>query len=85
MRPHDLMEHLKKTFGIKLKPKELGALVSYFDKDGDGDVSGAEFLLSFTKLGAVWRNREREKRDKIVQRKRDMGLLLPKIADHLGR
>jgi len=42
LRPYQLKITLQKCFGLALSKKELGALVSYFDQDGDGDVSGGE-------------------------------------------
>lgn len=38
-------------FNVKLSPKELGAVMSHFDKDGSGEIDCAEFLLEFFKLG----------------------------------
>ena len=85
LRPHQLKISLNKCFGMTLTRKELGALVAYFDKDGDGDVSGAEFLVSFKKLGGIQRRIERERRDEIVKKKREKGLLLPLVPSSLGR
>ncbi|CAM9103488.1 unnamed protein product, partial [Ectocarpus fasciculatus] len=44
-------ELLRRTFNLKLQPKELGALVQHFDKDGKGTVDCNEFLNVFFKLG----------------------------------
>lgn len=38
-------------FNVKLDSRELGAVMSHFDKDGSGEVDCAEFLLEFFKLG----------------------------------
>ena len=85
LRPHQLKITIAKCFGLNLTAKELGALVTYFDKDGDGDVSGAEFLISFTKLGSIQQRLERKKRDAVIKRQRASGLLLPLVPTSLGR
>jgi hypothetical protein len=43
-------ELLKRIFNLTLKPKELGALICEFDKDGSG-VDSKEFTRVFLKLG----------------------------------
>jgi hypothetical protein len=47
---------LRRQFGLKLSPRELGCLVRYFDDDGDGYVDGAEFLSEFFRMatGAIF-------------------------------
>lgn len=40
-------------FNVKLDSRELGAVMSHFDKDGSGEVDCTEFLLEFFKLGTV--------------------------------
>lgn len=45
------------VFGLKLSPSELGAVMQEFDKDGDGTVNCAEFLLTFFRIGFEGRNR----------------------------
>lgn len=45
------------VFGLKLSPRELGAVMQEFDKDGDGTVNCAEFLLTFFRIGFEGRNR----------------------------
>ncbi len=49
--PGMFKELLRRTFNLKLLPKELGALVQHFDKDGAGTVDCSEFLNVFFKLG----------------------------------
>ncbi len=85
LRPAGMKEQLVKSFGMKTTRKELGALMHHFDKDGDGEVSGAEFMVTFSKLGMMARENERRKRDKAVQLKRDRGFLLPLVEANLGR
>ena len=53
MTPAVFKEQLKRVFNIRLSPQELGALMHYFDKDGDGTVQCSEFLIQFFKKGAV--------------------------------
>lgn len=45
------------VFGLKLTPSELGAAMKEFDRDGDGTVNCAEFLLTFFRIGFEGRNR----------------------------
>ena len=56
MPPHVFKEQLKRVFNIKLTAPELGAVMKHFDKDGDGTVDCAEFLISFFKRGFETRN-----------------------------
>ena len=51
MAPHVFKEQLRRVFNVHLSPKELGAIMDHFDKDGSGEVDCAEFLLEFFKLG----------------------------------
>ena len=63
--PAIFKEMLKRTFNLKLSPPELGALISVFDKDGDGNIDTAEFLLTFFKHGFAARGQElMEQREK---------------------
>ena len=39
-----------RTFGVHLSTRELGALISYFDRDGDGMVDSTEFVTWFFNL-----------------------------------
>ena len=59
MLPHVFKEQLKRVFNIRLSPPELGALMSYFDKDGDGCVNCAEFLIQFFRTGFEQRSKTR--------------------------
>ncbi|CAM9515707.1 unnamed protein product [Ectocarpus fasciculatus] len=62
MPPHVFKEQLKRVFGLKLSPGELGAMMQEFDKDGDGTVNCAEFLLTFFRVGFESRNRALQRR-----------------------
>ncbi|CAM9970530.1 unnamed protein product, partial [Laminaria digitata] len=62
MPPHVFKEQLKRVFGLKLSPGELGATMKEFDKDGDGTVNCAEFLLTFFRVGFDTRNKALHRR-----------------------
>jgi len=68
MTPYVFKDMIFRTFGIKLTPKELGALMKHFDKDGDGTVDCSEFLNSFFRLGfekrSQWHQEQLEKQRK---------------------
>jgi Ca2+-binding EF-hand superfamily protein len=85
LRPAALKEQLLKSFGMKVNKKELGAIISVFDNDGDGEVSGAEFMTTFGKLGMIARMKERKKVQEAVERRRERGLLQPLTHQQLGR
>ena len=61
LNPAQFKEQLKRVFNLKLTRKELGALMSHFDKDGDKTVSCQEFLVAFFRLGFKERAIERRK------------------------
>ena len=85
LRPAALKEQLFKSFHMKVTKAELGALIDQFDSDGDGDVSGAEFMVTFSKLGQIARRNEKKKREQIMNRKLQSGLVLPLLKPSLGR
>ena len=62
LTPGHFREMLKRTFGIKLSPGELGAAVKFFDSDGDGTVDSSEFLKHFFKLQRTERSTTRRNR-----------------------
>jgi len=45
--PIPFYDALKRTFQIRLKPKELGAIVRHFDKQNLGVVDCTDFVHSF--------------------------------------
>lgn len=57
LNPTEFREQLRRNFFINLSDAELGALVYYFDRDGDGKVNSTEFVNEFFKMG----KRERRK------------------------
>ena len=85
LRPAGLKEQLLKSFNMKATKRELGALISHFDGDGDGDVSGSEFMTTFNKLGALARGRERKRVEEARERRVGRGMLVPLEHEHLGR
>lgn len=59
MPPLVFKEQLKRVFNIVLTPRELGALMAYFDKEDTGVINCAEFLIQFFRTGLEERNRLR--------------------------
>jgi Ca2+-binding EF-hand superfamily protein len=77
MEPHVFKEQLKRVFNIHLTPPELGALMSYFDKNRDGKISCSEFLIQFTKVGFEERSRRRQywaayENKKLMKKKKEL-------------
>jgi hypothetical protein len=60
MTPAVLSEQLKRTFNIKFTKQELGSIVAFFDKDGDGTVDCGEFLTEFFMLGREAKRKKHE-------------------------
>jgi len=56
LSPVFFKEQLKRTFDLKVSPKELGALIAFFDLNGDGDISCNEFLVQFFRWGFKVKN-----------------------------
>lgn len=71
MEPSAFGEQLRRTFGIHLPPVELAATIHHFDKDGNGMVDGAEFLMAFFRLGKD-KQREMKKKNEQEQANRIM-------------
>jgi Ca2+-binding EF-hand superfamily protein len=51
LNPTQFKELLKRNFDINVTPGELGAAIAMFDDNGDGEVSCAEFMSTFFKIG----------------------------------
>ena len=51
LEPYSFRQQLEKVFHLKLSDAELGALVTLFDKNGDGLISHKEFFHDFFQLG----------------------------------
>lgn len=76
-KPHEFKEQLKRVFNITVTPKELGALITYFDKSNSRNIDCAEFLIEFVRIGAEERNRQKKEylayqKSKEMQRKMRM-------------
>lgn len=50
LSPQEFKEQIRRNFDIKLSPQEAGALVHYFDDDGNGEIDAQEFLNNFFHL-----------------------------------
>ena len=57
-----LREQVQRSFGLALGRAELGAVVRFFDKDGDGKVDCGEFLNEFFKVGRAVKHEALAKR-----------------------
>ncbi|GMH50691.1 hypothetical protein TrLO_g9559 [Triparma laevis f. longispina] len=57
MQPAVLRSNLARFLKVFLTPKQVGALVSHFDSDGDGTVNGGEFLKQ---CNALWQKVDSE-------------------------
>ena len=69
MLPHVFKEQLKLVFGIKLTAPELGALMAYFDKDGEGAIRCSDFVIQFLRSGIEERNRVQKEYRALLKRK----------------
>ena len=50
MNPYEFRDLINRVLKVKLNVRELSSLVGHFDADGDGEVSGSEFLSAFFAL-----------------------------------
>jgi Ca2+-binding EF-hand superfamily protein len=50
LSPQEFKEQIRRNFDIQLSPQEAGALVHYFDDDGNGEIDAQEFLNNFFHL-----------------------------------
>ena len=57
LTPLEFKKALRRTFNITLTPKEMGAMVAFFDKDHKHEVNCQAFLTKFVSLGAEERGR----------------------------
>jgi hypothetical protein len=75
MTPDVFREQFSRAFFVKLTMPEAVAVVNDFDKDGEGTVDGAEFLLGFFKRGFAEKSardaeRRRNEEDRAAARRR---------------
>ena len=68
MEPVGFKEQLRRLFNLQVTAAELGALVDYFDANGDGNISCAEFAKSFLSMGFHERDEETRANRKKQQR-----------------
>ncbi len=52
--------HVRRVFHIQATPKEIGYLMTLFDKDHTGRVDSREFMLKFTAIGKHIRSDKRK-------------------------
>ena len=60
MTPYQFKDLLKRVLKVELTIPELSSLVGHFDSDGDGTISGSEFLSAFFTL-------RRDEQKKVIQ------------------
>lgn len=65
MGPSEFKEQMRRNFGMYLTPEELGAMITWFDKDGDGTVDCGEFLSEFFRLGRELRRKQKLQLDRV--------------------
>ena len=51
-------ESLKRTFGLILSPPELGAIITFFDKNKTGHIVSREFIIYFLQVGQAERDKD---------------------------
>ena len=79
-------EQLRRQFQVVLTDPQLCGLFAHFDKNGDGTVSGSEFLAAFYKLGRAERIRRlARKREEDARRARKRADFVSNIADRYGK
>jgi Ca2+-binding EF-hand superfamily protein len=79
MPPHVFREQLKIALNVRLSVGELGALMSYFDKEDKGAITCKEFLIEFFRTGVEerdrirfsWRNEQSEREKRASQEKEE--------------
>lgn len=59
MAPGNFRENIKSIFGIKATPKEIGYLLSQYDKEKNGKINTKDFLIKFFQLGKKIRDSKR--------------------------
>jgi len=75
MDPGVFSRMVKHTFNVNLTGKELGAIISIYDADGDGHIDSAEFLSNFFFMQRECRNAVRTARlEKIKQKEEEAEL-----------
>lgn len=81
LEPYAFRQQLERLFNVKLTDAELGALVTLFDRNGDGRISHIEFVHDFFKIGKnhreikLIRNNNQRKRQNDKEKKKKDHLL----------
>jgi hypothetical protein len=60
MPPGLFRENLKRVFNIQASPREIGYLMTLFDKDRTGKIDSKEFMLKFQTIGKTLRGDKRK-------------------------
>jgi Ca2+-binding EF-hand superfamily protein len=74
MTPAVLKDQINRNFGVRVTAAELGALVRMLDRNNDGEVDCAEFLMMFFKFGREHKSAQlgkRRQRERQLQRRED--------------
>eukprot|EP00903_Cladosiphon_okamuranus_P018874 g17360.t1 len=66
--PTEFKELFRRNFGVLLHPRDLGILVSMYDKRGEDRADSAEFLKDFWQIGREGRERQARKRLQTVRK-----------------
>lgn len=69
MPPGLFSKMVQHTFNVSLSGKELGAIVTLYDNNGDGNIDSAEFLSNFFYMQRECRNAVRRRRLEKIQEK----------------
>lgn len=67
MYPGVFRENIKSIFGVKATPREIGYLLSLYDRDKTGKISTKEFLIKFFALGK--KIRDDKKRTALIKQR----------------
>ena len=78
MTAGQLKENMKRTFNVKVSPKELAYLMSVYDPSNTGQISCGDFLIKFLALGKEIRD---EKHKLQVQKQRDALIMQKKESE----
>ena len=78
MTAGQLKENMKRTFNVKISPKELAYLMAVYDPSSTGQISCGDFLIKFLAMGKEIRD---EKHKLQVQKQRDAIILQKKESE----
>ncbi|CAM9332632.1 unnamed protein product, partial [Scytosiphon promiscuus] len=66
--PTQFKELFRRNFGVLLHPRDLGVLVSMYDKRGEERADSAEFLKDFWQIGRDGRERQARRRAQMARK-----------------